>query len=114
LHCVEGFNRRKVLPEAFLIDVLNIFFLNVGTVAQQSDSEVMSGRRAINGAAKSPVYQVGYIAAVVNVGMGEEKKVKGFRIEREIKVEVLTGFAPSLEEAAIKEYPSFLETQNVA
>ncbi len=87
------------------VQVARVFLLNVQAVAEHDRSQVGRRGRAVDGTAESGPKKPRQIAAMVDVGMGEDHRVKLRRSAAELPV-LGVGFRPmSLEESAIQQDP---------
>jgi hypothetical protein len=79
---VQRLDGRIAAADPFLVPVQRVFILNVGGVGQHDVGQVARGRRRIDRPFESLANQPGQLAAVIDVGMGEDHRVDALRMAR--------------------------------
>ena len=100
---VERFKGGLALFFAPLVYIFYVVFLNKGGVAQHNGAQISGGRGGPNGAAKALLHQRGNVAAVIDVGVGEDERINPGRIKRELAVSLKRFFATALIQPAIQQ-----------
>ena len=72
-----GVKRQRwcVLGEAMPVGKVGVFFLNMPTVGQQDIAQVAGARSSVNPTPETLAHQQGHVAAVVQVGMGQDDRI---------------------------------------
>ena len=81
LQGVEG-QRRLVLREAETVGEFRVLFLQVAGVGQENRTQIARRARAVNGSSEAALDQQRQIAAVVEMGMGENDGIDAARFDR--------------------------------
>jgi hypothetical protein len=105
LPAVEGLDRRRVVLRALAVQVLGVVRLDVRAVEEEDSAEVARGVGRVDRAVESILAERGDIAAVVDVGVGENETVDAGGIDGEHSIPLRCLLPSPLKEAAIEEYP---------
>jgi hypothetical protein len=81
---IQWFNLRLVLSAANFVDKSNVAHLNIGGIDQHDIGQVHGCRRAMDVTVVSPLNQVGHIAKVVYMRMGDNGGIYGAGVEGKI------------------------------
>ena len=101
-----GVNRlNRGLPQllALFVDVGHVHFLDMAAVQEHGIAEVGGGRGAQDPPPKALAHQVGDIAGVVDVGVGQHQDIDGRRVVRKIPVDSPGLFPLPLKETAFQQ-----------
>jgi len=99
---IERFNDR--LPRfAFVIEIVGVFFLNLGRVGQHDGDQIPRCRRAIDRPLESLPHQVGQVAAVIDVSVAQHDGLNVLRSKRKLPIPLKRLPAPALVQSAIQE-----------
>jgi hypothetical protein len=93
---VKGFDERFSLFEALFIKILRIFFMNISRIQQHNIVQMSGCMSSKDRSCETLFYQSRQVAAVVNVGMGENHSLNILRGERKIPVALMSFFSMSL------------------
>jgi hypothetical protein len=110
---VEGFEEVLALALALLVDVGDVALLDVGGVAQHVGAEVAGGGGGVDVAGEVGAEQRGEVAAVVDVGVGEDDGVDVGGVKGEVAVTLEALLALALGEAAVKQELAAADFQQV-
>ena len=72
---VDGFHRGQIPLAPLLAHIIGISFLDTAAVAEHNATQILGGRRADNISLKPLLDQIGNVAAMVHVGMGEDEDI---------------------------------------
>ncbi len=100
---VERGAGRKPLLATDLVDESDVLFLDMPAVGKHLPAEVAGRLGRVDLPAKAPLHEARYIAAVVDMRVGEDACAELARIEGEAGVLLERFVAPSLEQPAIDE-----------
>lgn len=98
--------RRVVAGGPTQVGVAGVLLLEVGRVAQEDAGQRRGGRRAPDRSPEPVADQGGEVAAVVDVGVGEQHRLDRGRVHRERRPVQLPEALQALEEAAVDEQPA--------
>ena len=110
---VEWLEQVFALLGAFFVDVFDVFYLDVGRVAEHDVAEVNGGWGGEDVAAEAVFHECGDVAAVVYVRVREEEFVDGGGVEGEVAVAFECFFAVALHEAAVEEDSGVVDFEEV-
>jgi len=100
---IERLHWRLAFFLPFFIDIAHITFLNVTAVAQHDIRQVHARVGGVNPALVALAHQVGDVAAVVDVRVGEDHRVDFCWLEGKVQVYLVGFIAFPLEQAAIQQ-----------
>ncbi len=81
--CVEGFDRRQTLLFVFFAEIGGILFMDMSAIAQQHFTKVNRRSSRIDRTGKTSIDQIGYVAAVIDMCVGQQQSVDLCRIKQE-------------------------------
>jgi hypothetical protein len=88
-----------------LVDVGDVFLLDVGAVAQQQAAQVVGGVRGVDAPPEALFPQLRQQPGVVDVGVREQDGVDGGGVEAEVAVAFARLGAAALKQTAIEQQP---------
>ena len=111
---IEWLDGRQVVFGAVLVEPFGVLLLDMRAVCQHDLAEVAGGESGVDVAAEALLAEVREIAAVVDVGVGEDHDVDFAGVEvREAAVDLVAFLAVSLIEAAVEEDAGAVDFEQV-
>jgi len=89
--------------EAMTIGELGVFFLQVGTVEEDQPCNIDGCGSCVNGAFKPLSDQPRQIARMIKMGMGQNDRVNGSRLNRKARPVAFAKLARALKQTAVDE-----------
>ncbi len=80
-HGVDRLQRRQVVAAALLVQIGHVRLLNLGAITQHDAAQVARGRGGDDVAGEAIADEAGDVAAVVDVGVGEDERVHSAGVE---------------------------------
>jgi hypothetical protein len=102
-HGVVRGEEREVIALPVAVQPGDVAFVNVGGIGEHDATQVTRGGGGVDVAGEAELREVREIAAVINVGVGEDDAVDLFRIKGELAVSLHGLGAAALVEAAIEQ-----------
>jgi hypothetical protein len=96
--------RRRVLRGLVAVGELGFFFLQMAAVEQQDTAQVKGCGRAVHLAGKALACQQRQVAAVVQVGMGQDDRVNAGRLHRQRRPVAQAQRLVALKQSAIDQH----------
>ena len=113
LEGIEGDDGGLSAPVGLLVQIGGVGLLDVGGIAQHDRQKVGGGGGGMDGVAVALLGQGGDVAAVVDMGVGQDHGIHGDGIESEGAVDFVGVLAAALEESAIEQDPRAIDFQEV-
>jgi hypothetical protein len=110
---VKRFDRRLAALGAFLVDELGVVFLDVTGIPQHDIGQAGGGGGGEDRTCEAALDQVGQVAAVVNVGMGQDDCIEAGRVEWELQVPCVCLSARTLEKPTFEQQAATVDFQQV-
>ncbi len=103
LHAIERRHGRQALFAALFIHVLHIPFVNMCRVFEHNICQIRAGVSGIDWTVEALLDEVGQVAAVVNMRMGEHHSIDAGWVKGEVLVDGVSLLALTLKKAAIQQ-----------
>ncbi len=104
---------RMVLREAVAVGEFRVLFLQEAAVGQQDPAQLVGQLGRMDAAAKAVLHEQGQVAAVIEMGVGEDHRVDAVRGDGHRRPVALPELLEALKQAAIDQDPAAAGLQQV-